>query len=290
MRASEGRRSGTVESATLRPVGRQLPGGNAGGAVLVEGTIRRAAGPWTAAVHELLRYLEAQGFAGAPRVLGIDEQGREVLSYLRGETVGERKPWPPWVHSDQALVDVGRWLRRYHEAVADFVPRPDAVWRLTSRPRQPGDIIGHNDAAPYNAVWRPSEKQSAGRQHGGLVGFIDWDFAAPCSPLWDLAYTAFSWTPLHARDVVAAEGFTNLPDRPRRLRLLLDAYQYTGSIQGLLIAVRARVADLSNTVVRLANQGDPLFARMRANGVLDSHARALAELDRDAHLSFDALE
>jgi len=45
----------------------------------------------------------------------------------------------------------------------------------------PEMIIGHNDAAPYNAVWQ-----------GRLVGFIDWDFAGPVTREWDLAWSAFS--------------------------------------------------------------------------------------------------
>lgn len=126
----------------------RLPGGNAGGAVLVDGTVRRPTGPWTPAVHDLLRHLERRGFAGAPRALGVDEQGREVLSYLPGATVGTASPWPPWVHTDEALEQVGRWLRCYHAAVQDFVPEPGATWRIGSRSWQPGDVIGHNDAAP----------------------------------------------------------------------------------------------------------------------------------------------
>ena len=78
----------------------RLEGGNIGGAVRVGDTVRRAAGPWTPAVHALLAHLAARGFAGAPRPLGFDEQGREVLTFLAGETVGSRKPWPAWVHAD----------------------------------------------------------------------------------------------------------------------------------------------------------------------------------------------
>jgi aminoglycoside phosphotransferase (APT) family kinase protein len=74
--------------------------------------------------------------------------------------------------------------------------------------------VGHNDAAPYNAAW----------DAGSLVGFFDWDFAAPVTPEWDLAFTGFAWVPLHARRVVTAEGFTAFADRPRRLRLFLDTY------------------------------------------------------------------
>ena len=196
----------------------RLPGGNAGGAVLVDGTVRRPTGPWTPAVHALLRHLEAHGFDGAPRVLGMDERGREILTFLPGATVGVARPWPAWVHSETALAEVGGWLRRYHDAVADFVPPAGAQWRTSGRAWRPGEIVGHNDAAPYNAVWTPaSARRSSAASGERLVGFFDWDFAAPCSPLWDLAFVVFSWVPLHARDVVTAEGFTRFADRPRRL-------------------------------------------------------------------------
>ena len=48
-------------------------------------TMRRSTGPWTPAVHALLRHLEAVGFEGAPRVLGSDDQGREVLTFIEGD-------------------------------------------------------------------------------------------------------------------------------------------------------------------------------------------------------------
>lgn len=252
---------------------RRLPGGNAGGAVLVDGTVRRATGPWTPAVHALLRHLEGRGFAGAPRVLGTDEQGREVLTFLPGETVGLQRPWPAWVHADDALVQVGRWLRRYHRAVAGFVPPVGARWRTTRRDWQPGDVVGHNDAAPYNAVWRAE---------GQLVGFVDWDFAAPGPALRDLAFVAFSWVPLHAREVAAAEGFTRFADRPRRLALLLDAYGYQGTVDALLSAVRARVSEHAAGIRELASAGDPLFTRLVDLGVVDGLDRALAQLEDDA--------
>jgi hypothetical protein len=58
----------------------RLEGGNVGGAVRVRDTVRRSAGPWTPAVHALLAHLADKGFTGAPRPLGFDEQGREVLT------------------------------------------------------------------------------------------------------------------------------------------------------------------------------------------------------------------
>lgn len=107
----------------------RLDGGNAGGAVRVGDTVRRATGPWTPAVHTLLAHLEARGFAGAPRALGADADGHEVLTFLPGRTVGSARPWPTWVHAEETLDQVARWLRSYHDAVADFVPPADAMWR-----------------------------------------------------------------------------------------------------------------------------------------------------------------
>jgi hypothetical protein len=149
----------------------ELEGGNAGRAVRIGDTVRRATRPWTPSVHSLLQHLDRVGFVQAPKLLGNDEHGREVLSLLPGNTVGTSRPWPAWVHSDDALIQVAHWLRDYHAAVADFVPSDDAVWREGGH-WQPGLIIGQSDAAPYNAAWD---------DQGQVVGFFDWDVAAPVS-------------------------------------------------------------------------------------------------------------
>jgi hypothetical protein len=52
---------------------------------------------------------------------------REVLTFLAGETVGSSLPWPGWVYAEDTLVQVARWVRGFHCAVADFVPPAGAV-------------------------------------------------------------------------------------------------------------------------------------------------------------------
>lgn len=245
----------------------RLPGGNTGGAVRVGDTVRRTAGRWTPAVHALLRHLEVVGFDGAPRARGFDDQGREIVTYLPGEAVGTTRPWPAWVHSDDALHQVARWLRDYHAAVATFRPPADALWREGGTWR-PGLVVGHNDAAPYNAAWR----------NGRLIGFFDWDFAAPVTAPWDLAFTAFAWVPLHARHVVAAEGFTAFADRPRRLRLFLDAYGWTGPIEDFITIVGQRVDSSAAGIRRAAAAGDPAYQHMVDRGVDKALETAVAEL------------
>jgi hypothetical protein len=145
------------------------------------------------AVHALLNHRHANGFTSVPKPLGLDDDGREVLTCLPGETAGTRTPWPGWVHDEQTLDQVARRLREYPDVAADFVPPPDAV-----------------------------------RRGGRLTGFFDWDFAGPAGRDWDLAFTAFAWVPLNAVDAMAANGFTDLAARPRRRVRFLGAYGWTG--------------------------------------------------------------
>jgi hypothetical protein len=245
----------------------RLPGGNVGGAVLVDGTVRRRAGSWTPAVHALLGHLHEHGFYRAPRPLGHDASGREVLTFLPGTTVGDSKPWPRWVHADETLLQVAGWLRDYHHAVADFVPPADAEWRMGGH-WAPGEIICHNDAAPYNAAWVGDR----------LLGFFDWDFAGPAALEWDLAFTACAWVPMHARHVAAAEGFTAFGDRRRRLSLFLGAYGWEGQVADLLAVLDRRLQAHCEDVLRLAREGDALFQQLVDNGVVRDVVTARAEL------------
>jgi Phosphotransferase enzyme family len=218
-------------------------------------------------VHALLSHLARAGFRGSLRPLGIDGQSREILTFLAGETVGDTLPWPAWVHAEETLVEVAHWLREYHTTVAGFVPPAGAMWRMGGRWR-PGLIIGHNDAAPYNAVWQADR----------LAGFIDWDMAGPVPPEWDLAYTAFSWVPLHARHVVEREGFSAFGARPDRLRLLLAEYGWREPVSAFLGVVAERITAHMAGIRSLAEAGDPLFARIVQRGAIQDMETALAEL------------
>ena len=245
-----------------------LDGGNLGGAVRVGDTVRRVAGPWTSAVHSLLDHLEHAGFSGAPRARGVDDQGREILTFLPGETVGSQKPWPGWVRADTTLDATATWMRRYHDAVANFAPSADAIWR-SGGTWEPGLIIGHNDAAPYNAAW----------DRGSLTGFFDWDFAGPVTQDWDLAYAAFSWVPLHARAVVTEEGFTDFSARPQRLRRFLEIYGWTGDVHAFVDVIRNRVQSHIDDLHALAAGGDPDFRKLLELGTADRLCDALREME-----------
>src|SRR4051794_16786335 len=245
------------------PDGDRMAGGRTGGAVRRGNAVHRPVRPWTPAVHVLLRYLEDIGFEGAPRVLGFDDQGQEVLSYLEGDTVGDDLPWPSWVHSDTALTEVGAWLRRLHDVTSQFRPPDGLVWFAAQR-WHPGLVLGHHDAAPYNAVWRD----------GGLVGFVDWDTAGPSSRELDLAFTALLWVPLLAAGTAWPVDVRTTEDRARRLHLLLDGYGYEGDRAAFGTAVASRARLNAEVTRRLAATGNPAYQAI---------AGQADDLDRSAH-------
>jgi len=222
-----------------------LPGGNTDGAVLIDGVVHKQAAPWTPSVHALLRHLEQAGVDGVPRALGFDEQGRQMLTYLPGEVIGDRDPWPAWVYADSTLVQVGQWMRRIHDATADFTPPGDEQW-FTGRTMQPGWIVGHQDAAPYNAVM----------DGGRLVGFFDWDIAFPSRREDDLAFSALLWVPLTAPDASDQPGSPDAGDRSRRLHLLLDAYRYDSDRRAFGAAIVERAGRQASAIRSMADAGD----------------------------------
>jgi hypothetical protein len=242
-----------------------LPGGftNAGRVVRIGDTVRRPVRPTSPATWALLEHLERAGFDGAPRFLGLDEQGREVLSFMPGEAAIE--PLGEWVFSDAALVSVAVLLRRYHDAVASFdcsgVEWPDFV-----PPAFRDGIVCHNDPNLDNVIF----------VDGAAVGLIDFDLAAPGSAVWDVTCAARLWAPLRdERDMPDAVRGRSL----ERLRRFVDAY-------GLEAGERARIAeaavethDRCYRVVRAAvGSGHQPFARMWRGGGEQRAARTRAWL------------
>ncbi len=188
-----------------------LAGGMVNHVVRVGDTVRRPMGRWSPAVHDLLRYLESAGFRGAPRLLGIDGSGREVLTYIEGAAA--HRPWPAELLMTDGLADLTRLLRDYHDAVANYRPS-GALWRIGPAPLRDGDIIIHGDAAPWNSIWRDRR----------AVAFIDWDFAEPGPAILDLAYLAWYGIPLSTPVIQREAGFVEPPNLRGRLRTLCDAY------------------------------------------------------------------
>lgn len=219
-------------------------------------TVRRPAGPWTPAVHALLRRLEARGFEAAPRVLGIDGQEREVLSYVPGE-VPERAA--PDVVTERVLREVGGLLRRYHETVSGFELPSGVGWYFESLPGK-RTVVCHNDLSPRNTVFR----------EGRPVAFLDWDLAAPAPPEWDLAQAAWQFVPLSDDVACARHGWSQPPDRASRLRILCDGYRLPREDRvGFSEVVAERMEATASGIERLATEGVAAHERLVREGVPD---------------------
>jgi aminoglycoside phosphotransferase (APT) family kinase protein len=183
-----------------------------------------------------------------PRPLGIDEQGREVWSFIEGDV--PIPPFPAWSMSDAALVSVARLQRRFHDAAAGFDASTHEWNDELADPRRES-VVGHNDICPENVVFRDGE----------AIAFLDWDFAAPGRALWDVAAVMSMWGPVHdpSDPVPGMEGL----DPFARARLIADAYGMTEAQRAEVPGIFVDRLSLS-LVEKRAAAGDAAFIEMLA--------------------------
>ncbi|TDC07884.1 trifolitoxin immunity protein, partial [Streptomyces sp. 8K308] len=218
-----------------------LPGGFVNAVVRVGDTVRRPVSARAEFVGELLRLLEAGGWHGSPRHLGVDGQGREVLGYLEGHVAWESRQ-PAAVSSDESLVAVARLVREFHDLTAGSALAGDE------------EVVCHNDLSPKNTVYRPV---------GGElrpVAFIDWDLAAPGSRVHDVAHVCWQYLGLGPSVADPAEA-------GRRMRLVADGYGLADRRE--LVATVLWWQDRCWRGIRAAAEaGNPAMVRLRDAGVV----------------------
>jgi hypothetical protein len=243
--------------------------------VRVGDEVRRETRPTSPAVHLLLEHLERAGFDGAPRFLGIDEQGRERLSYTPGETYPAATPETV---PDRVLPAVGRLVRSYHEAVAGFVLPPGLSWFAEAEPDVPGEhLVCHNDIAPRNMVFHAGEPRI----------MIDWDLAYPAPAVWDVTHMVWQFVPILADAHFRSQGWPHVPAidaRMRRVRLLVDAYGLDAAQRAVFADVLAlRIGRTASGIRAEATAGKPVFQKLVDDGVVNQIERdqAWAAAHRD---------
>jgi tRNA A-37 threonylcarbamoyl transferase component Bud32 len=112
-------------------------------------------------VHAVLRHLEAVGFAGAPCVLGVDEQGREIVSYIEGRVIRDAAEL-----SEPQLRSAAELIRRFHDATAG------------TELADGGEVVLHGDLGPHNTVF-------VGDRAVGLIDGTSTSVRARVSTTWD---------------------------------------------------------------------------------------------------------
>lgn len=166
------------------------------GVVRVGDTVRRPQNTASHLMREVLLHLERAGFDAAPRWLGVDEQGRDILKWMDGDTFIDRGQMHLYIgdppvrvtFSDEQIAAAFSLLRRYHDTFGQ-------------------DVICHGDFGPWNIVWR------AGRP----VAVIDFDNVYRGDSAEDVAY---------ALRMFVGYGFAqeNPAELVRRTRAALTAY------------------------------------------------------------------
>jgi phosphotransferase family enzyme len=183
--------------------------------VRVGDTVRRP--PEPSGVQALLEWYERVGFDGAPRYLGVDEHGREILSYVEGEPA-----FAPVASSDDVVAAIGRLLRAAHDAQNGFAPPGDAGW-LHVGEGEP-EVIGHLDLFWTNVIFRD----------GLPAALIDWELAAPAPRVLEVALAATYWAGIRIDEQLVEWGIP-LARRGERLRLLCDSYGLDASHRAALL-------------------------------------------------------
>jgi len=217
---------------------RPLDGGvtNAGRVVRAGTHVLRPSSPYSSSVHAFLRTVRRAGFEGAPKPVGIDEDGRERLVFIDGEV--PVAPYPQWSQTDAALGSVARLLRGLHDAARRFDPR-GLAWNDALADPAGGTLVCHNDVEPSNVAFRD----------GVAVGLLDFEFAAPGRAAYDLAQLARLWVPIED-DVDRARMGWRPADGPARLRLVADAYGLDRNGRAELLGVMDVAIDRVEEAVR----------------------------------------
>lgn len=194
------------------------------GIVRVGNTVRRPSKPSSPFVAQVLTHLHVSDCSWAPRYLGQDELGRDVLSYVPGTTP------PKWVRfSDRAVREAALILRRLHDATRGSHFAPDGV-------------VCHNDAGPNNFVFVDDTP----------VALIDFDMAMPGDPLEDVGYMAWSWC------VSSKPERGTVAEQAQQVRVLADTYGLTWADREKLpdSIIERQIRNAHFWSERLADPGD----------------------------------
>jgi len=239
-----------------------LSGGvaNAGAVVRSGSHVLRPANPHSTSIHRFLAHLRAAGFDGASEPVGIDPDGRERLTFIEGAVAVP--PFPRWAQTDAALASIAALMRGLHEAARGF-DAAGATWSAEmSDPdlgadgapaAEGGLVVCHNDVCLENVVFRD----------GVAVGLLDFDFAAPGRPVYDLAQMARMCAPVDDPLDASRSGWRPDATAPERVRLVADAYGLEADgRRELFHALDRSIANGGEFVRRRVEAGEAAFVAM----------------------------
>jgi len=249
-----------------------LKGGraNAGSVVRIGAQVARPAHPQTPNVSHYLDHLHRQGIGFVPQPLGLDEQGRQRLSWIEG--VAPTSPYARWVFEERLLIGVAEHQQRLHAASATYEPPATGPWATNagdyfpdSAVHQPhASLFCHNDLCMSNLIVDPDTIT--------VQGIIDFDYVRLVDPLFDIAVMARHWVPF--RDP-AANASPQL-DLVQRYRLIAELHDLSQAQSERVIALAVTFLTKARTNVRaLADAGGVGFQALIDDGYEAANQRTV---------------
>lgn len=243
----------------------KLSGGNLTSVYRRNETVMREQKPWSSTIHRVLVHLEKVGYNNCPRFIGIDENGKEILSFVKGEC---KYNYPFTNNSNEQLLiikKVAEMMRKYHDATLSFERAEKDSWMFSYKGPLEKEVICHNDIAPYNVTFVNSIP----------YGLIDFDTCCPAPRIWDIVYALYRFVPFSKRlydmekqeyrnyDVYRDKNF-----RRKSIRVFFDEYGMEWPYD-LFEQMITRLQALADLIYDEAKNGNGSFKKMLEEGHRD---------------------
>jgi thiamine kinase-like enzyme len=248
---------------------RELTGGNTSSVTTNGSVVFKDRKPQSVTTQRLLQHLQNKGITFCPKPLGFDNKGREMLSFMRGNTIDDF----PHVSSLSDKIEVVKhsaaMLRKFHDATVDFAKQPDDVWWLHYDGDLPKEVICHNDFAPYNTTF----------ENNLPIGLIDFDTACPAPRLWDVAHAVYRFVPLSESFFDCALGKYRAYDKSKdceERKILLGAFRNEyGFNEDIEEHIIQRLSALVNLFDEECAKGNHAFIKMKQDGHQEFYIREI---------------
>lgn len=196
-------------------------GQSADSVVRIDDTVHRSMGPNAPYVHQVLQLLAEKGYRHSPEFLGIDEKGREILTFMDGD-IARDVEW-----TDTQLIRIAHMLKEFHDAT------------VGSDLCNGKETVCHRDLAPWNTILKD----------GQPIAFIDFDGVEPGGRVEDLGYVL--WTFLELGNTQIDTG-----NQIRRIKLMCDEYGYQDgkSLVDGIIREQQRVLQIREQMAQTAQK------------------------------------